>query len=554
MSLNPARAAKVLADAGVIRPYRPSRLLRLGGTLLSWGTGPAAGSISLAARFPDAVGLIDDLGQLTFDEIHRRSNAVARGLTELGVGEGDVVAVMCRNHRYFVEASFAAARLGADVLYLNTSFAGPQLVDVLERERPRLVLYDEEFADLVESFDPTGTGVARALAWTEDGTIRTRDGRQIDTCESFVAGQDDSDLRSPERESRSTILTSGTTGAPRGASRAAGGLDAAVSLLSRLPLKTRWSTHIAAPMFHTWGWAHFQLGLLLGSTMVLTRRFEPERCMQLVEGHHCESLVVIPVMLQRILDAVGPDGEAPASYDVSSLHAVAASGSALPGDLSDRWMDAYGDTLYNIYGSTECAWATIATPEDLRAAPGTAGMPPLGTEVALFDDADEPVPVGAAGRIFVRNSMLFEGYSGGGSKDRIGELMATGDVGHYDEAGRLFIEGRDDDMIVSGGENVFPQEVEDLLSRHEAVADVAAIGVEDDEFGQRLRAFVVRKAPTSQTDDAMAEDELTDVLKEHVGANLAGYKVPRDFVYVPELPRNATGKILKSELATYDEK
>ena len=191
---------------------------------------------------------------------------------------------------------------------------------------------------------------------------------------------------------------------------------------------------------------------------------------------------------------------------MSSLRAVAASGSALPGDLSDRWMDAYGDTLYNIYGSTECAWATIATPEDLRAAPGTAGMPPLGTEVALFDDADEPVAVarGRRGRIFVRNSMLFEGYTGGGSKDRIGELMATGDVGRFDEAGRLFIEGRDDDMIVSGGENVFPQEVEDLLSRHEAVADVAAIGVEDEEFGQRLRAFVVRKAPTSKTDDAMA--------------------------------------------------
>ncbi len=455
MSLNPVRAAKVLADAGVIRPYRPSRLLRLGGTLLSWGTGPAAGSISLAARFPDAVGLIDDLGELTFDEIHRRSNAVARGLSELGVGEGDSVAVMCRNHRYFVEASFAAARLGADLLYLNTSFAGPQLVDVLEREKPRLVVYDEEFADLVDAFDPTGTGVARVLAWTEDDTTRSRHGRPIDTCESFVAGQDDSDLRSPERESRSTILTSGTTGTPRGA-------------------------------------------------------------------------------------AVLPE--------------VAASGSALPGDLSDRWMDAYGDTLYNIYGSTECAWATIATPEDLRAAPGTAGMPPLGTEVALFDDADEPVAAGAVGRVFVRNSMLFEGYSGGGSKDRIGELMATGDVGRFDEAGRLFIEGRDDDMIVSGGENVFPQEVEDLLSRHDAVADVAAIGVEDEEFGQRLRAFVVRKAPTSKTDDAMAEDELTDVLKEHVRANLARYKVPRDFVYVAELPRNATGKILKRDLATYDEK
>jgi fatty-acyl-CoA synthase len=272
--LNPVRAVKVLADAGVIRPYRPSRLLRLGGTLLSWGMDTAGGSISLAARVPDELGLIDDLGELTFDQIHRRSNALARGLGELGVGEGDTVAVLCRNHRYFVEVSFAVARLGADLLYLNTSFAGPQLVDVLEREMPRLVVYDEEFAGLLDGIDAPDADVAQLVAWTDGDGLVDRHGHPIDTCESFVAGQDDSDLHSPDRESRTTILTSGTSGTPKGASRAAGGVDAAVSLLSRLPLRTRWTTHIAAPMFHTWGWAHFQLGMLLGSTMVLTRRFD----------------------------------------------------------------------------------------------------------------------------------------------------------------------------------------------------------------------------------------------------------------------------------------
>ena len=203
-------------------------------------------------------------------------------------------------------------------------------------------------------------------------------------------------------------------------------------------------------------------------------------------------------------------------------------------------MDEFGDTLYNLYGSTEVAWASIATPADMRAAPGTAGKPPRGTVVKLFDEEGREVPTGETGRIFVGNEMLFEGYTGGGSKDEIDGLMATGDVGRFDESGRLFVEGRDDEMIVSGGENVFPKEVEDLLSRHAGVADVAAIGVEDDEFGQRLRAFVVAEGSKKRSEKD---------LKAHVKKNLAGYKVPREIVFLDELPRNATGKVLKRELA-----
>ena len=156
-------------------------------------------------------------------------------------------------------------------------------------------------------------------------------------------------------------------------------------------------------------------------------------------------------------------------------------------------MDLFGENLYNLYGSTEVAWATIATPQDLREAPGTAGKPPRGTVVKLFDDDGKPVAQGDTGRIFVGNEMQFEGYTGGGDKDVIEGLMSSGDVGHFDEKGRLFVDGRDDDMIVSGGENVFPQEVEDLLSGHEKIAEAAVFGVDDEEFGQRLKAVVVTK-------------------------------------------------------------
>jgi fatty-acyl-CoA synthase len=252
--------------------------------------------------------------------------------------------------------------------------------------------------------------------------------------------------------------------------------------------------------------------------------------------HDCDSLVVIPVMLQRIMKL---DKETLDSYDLSNVKVVAASGSALPGDLGEDWMDQFGDNLYNIYGSTEVAYATVATPKDIRDAPGTAGKPPHGAIVKIYDENDKPVEQGETGRIFVGNGLLFEGYTGGGNKDMVDGLMSSGDVGHFDENGHLFVEGRDDEMIVSGGENVFPKEVEDCLTRHEAVNEAAAIGVDDDDYGKRLRAFVV-------LEDGKKVDE--DDLKAFVKSNLARYKVPREIVFLDELPRNATGKLLKREL------
>jgi fatty-acyl-CoA synthase len=515
----------VLGRAGVIRPHSPVALARVGRTLLDWGTGPAGGFAAQALLVPDRPAVIDERGEVTFGELDRRSNALADSLRRRGIGAGDGVAVMCRNHRGFVEISIAAAKLGADVLYLNTAFSGPQLLDVLDREQPAVVVHDEEFTGLLAD-----TSVERLLGWhdTEQPTEPT--------LEQLIGAGSTGPLSAPGRRSRLIILTSGTTGTPKGAPRSEAGIDAAVALLSRLPLRAGWRTHIAAPLFHTWGWGHLALSMLLGSTVVLRRRFDPEDCLRTVDEERCDSLVVIPVMLQRILQLPAATLD---RHDLRSVQVVAASGSALPGDLALEWMDRFGDTLYNTYGSTEVAYATIADPGDLRAAPGTAGKVPHATIVKVYDEQGTEVPPGQSGRIFVGNGMLFEGYTGGGHKDRIDGLMATGDVGRFDAEGRLFIEGRDDEMIVSGGENVFPAEVEDCLARHDGVVEAAAVGVDDPDFGKRLRAFVVRIAP-----DAVTEDEL----KEHVKANLARFKVPREIVFLDALPRNATGKVLKREL------
>ncbi|MET3963401.1 acyl-CoA synthetase (AMP-forming)/AMP-acid ligase II [Marmoricola sp. OAE513] len=528
---NKAIAARVLTQAGVIRPFGPVTLANLGLTLHHWGMGLAGGFQAVAIRFPDREGLVDELGSLTFREIDERSNAFADALAKRGIGPGDGVALLVRNHRGFLDSALGISKLGAHVLLLNTAFAAPQLGEVCGRENATLLIHDQEFDALV---DEAGVDVPRVLAWTDE------DDRGRDTVEALVAEGSPRSRKAPPTEGKMVILTSGTTGTPKGAPRGGGNFDAAVALLERIPLRSGWRTHVAAPLFHTWGFAHLSLSMLLGGTVVLTRKFEPESALQVLTKHRCDSFVVIPVMLQRILRL---PQETLDSYDLSRVKVVAASGSAMPGNLAIEWMDQFGDTLYNTYGSTEVAWASVAQPRDMRAAPGTAGKPPVNTVVRLYDEHGAEVPTGSTGRIFVGNSMLFEGYTGGGHKESIDGLMSSGDVGRFDEEGRLFVEGRDDEMIVSGGENVFPQEVEDCIARHESVAEVAAIGVEDDEFGKRLRAFVV-VVPGGD----VAEDEL----REHVKANLARYKVPRDFVFLDELPRNATGKILKRGLTDYD--
>ena len=526
-------SVRVLADAGVIRPIRPDRLWHVLRTLQKWGRSPAAGAISLAARFPEDTMILDELGTVSFSEVDTRTNALAHALSDAGLTEGDSVAIMARNHRGFIEATIALSKLGADALYLNTAFAAPQLTEVVQREKPKAVIYDEEFAELLED---AGRRRKRFVAWHDSPTC------DDPTLDELIESGDPSPVVPPEREGRAVILTSGTTGTPKGASRGnPQSLDPVVSYLSKIPLKSKQVVHVAAPLFHSWGFAHFSLGLFLGTTYVLRRKFDPEGALAEVARSRADALAVVPVMMQRILDL--PE-ETLAKYDTSSLKVVAASGSALTGDLATRWMDQFGDTLYNLYGSTEVAFASIATPADMRAAPGTAGRAPRGTVLRLYDENGVEVPPGETGRIFVGNEMLFEGYTGGGSKDVIGNLMATGDVGRFDDAGRLFVEGRDDEMIVSGGENVFPKEVEDLLSRHDAVNDVAAIGVEDEDFGQRLRAFVVLESGKKASEDE---------LKGYVKKNLARFKVPREIVFIDELPRNATGKVLKRELAEDEE-
>ncbi|MEA2158449.1 MAG: fatty-acyl-CoA synthase [Solirubrobacteraceae bacterium] len=490
--------------------------------------GQLGGAVAIAAiRHGDQVGLIDEIGSLTFSELDARSDALACGLRARGLVEGDGIGILCRNHRGFLDITFAGSKLGARILYLNTDFAGPQLRDVCARENISLLVHDEEYDELVA---PIQTRHGRLLGWT-DGDPRE------DSLDALIAAHAGMTPPPPAQPAAVVLLTSGTTGTPKGAPRHQGRSLAPIgALLSKVPYRSRESTYVAAPMFHGLGFTQMVLSVILGCTTIVQRRFHPTAVLDAIERERPTALVVVPVMLQRIVSVL----EQEPGHDTSSLRIVFCSGAQLEAELVRRAQRTIGDKLYNFYGSTEVAYATFATPEDLRAAPGTAGRVPFGAIVRLFDADGRPVSgVGQVGRIFVGNSFQFDGYTGGGNKEVIDGLMSTGDVGHFDAGDRLFIDGRDDDMIVSGGENLFPGEVEELLITHEGVEEASVIGVEDPDFGKRLAAFVVIRPGASLT---------ADEVREFVKGNLARYKVPRDVHFIDELPRNPTGKVLKREL------
>jgi fatty-acyl-CoA synthase len=518
--------AAISVRSGLLGPEPPQRLAQLVRGFQRYGL--IGGAVSAGAlRHGDRAVMIDERGELTYKQLDERSNALANAWRKEGLEAGEGVAILARNHRGFLEAVFAAAKCGARIVLLNTSFAGPQIREVATREGTDLLVYDEEYGEILKGIDDPPRG--RYRAWAEEAGD--------DTLDALIDAGDPAAPPKPDVWPRITILTSGTTGTPKGAPRAEPrSLSLIGGLLSKVPFRSREVTELCVPMYHALGFMQSIVGVGLGSTLVVRRRFDPEVTLDSLERNRATAMVVVPVMLSRIVD-LGEDQVK--QRDTSALRIIFVSGSALGADLAQRATDMFGPVIYNLYGSTEIAYATIATPEDLRAEPSTVGKVVRGSIIKLIDENGKEVKPGETGRIFVGNISQFEGYTGGGNKDMVEGLMSSGDVGHFDAEGRLYIDGRDDEMIVSGGENVFPAEVEELLSSHESIQEAAAIGVEDDKFGQRLKAFVVLRGGAN-----LSEDDV----KSYVKDNLANYKVPREVTFLDELPRNHTGKVLKREL------
>ncbi|AYF77928.1 SDR family NAD(P)-dependent oxidoreductase [Nocardia yunnanensis] len=529
-----------LPASGVLGLLPPSRIPQLAFALRD-GAGLATTLSAFAARFPDRPAMIDDDGPVTAAELDRQVRRLAAALrARWDIRRGQRVGVLCRNHRGFVVAAYAAARLSADLVPLNYGFAGPQIGEVLARERVELLLYDGEFHTEIAKSGYRGRRVV----------VRGAAGG-LPTMAELVAASGPP-VREPAAGGSIILLTGGTTGVPKGAPRQLGwgaartgmpGLRPrmvlAIADLARVQPIPRLGEPmvIAPPLHHTYGFLALVAAFLMGSTVLVHERFDAATVLADIERHRVRIACLVPTMLQRIM-ALPP--AARRGYRVDSLQMVVCGAAPLPPWLATAFLDEFGDVLFNGYASTETGAGTIATPADLRAAPGTVGRPPTGiVDIRIVDREGREVPVGVIGRVVNKNPSMFHGYSDGRTKEMVDGYMDSGDLGHFDAEGRLYIDGRSDDMIVSGGENVFPQEVEEALLAHPAVADAGAVGVADDDFGQRLAAAVVLEDGRGTSVAA---------LQRHIKATLANYKVPRDIVFVPELPRTTAGKLRRQQL------
>jgi fatty-acyl-CoA synthase len=520
-------------EAGALKIEPPQHIAAFAADIRRWGEFGMIPALN-ARRTPNRAAVVDDDGEFTFKELDDAAHAVANGLLAMGVKGGDGVAILARNHRWFLIAVYAAARTGARIILLNSEFSGPQIKEVSEREGARVIIYDDEYTAAVAQAEPD-LGKLRALATNPDKDEPS--GSTDETLADLIARSSSDPAPKVTKHSSIIILTSGTTGTPKGANRSSPPSLAPIGgILSHVPFRANEVTSLPAPMFHALGFLHATIAMMLGTTLVLRRRFKPATVLADIEKNKVTAMVVVPVMLSRILDELEKTQPKP---NLSSLKIVFVSGSQLGAELATRALKDLGPVIYNLYGSTEIAFATIARPKDLSINPATVGPVVKGVKVKILDDNGNELPKGEVGRIFVGTTFPFEGYTGGGHKQIIDGLMSSGDVGYFDEHGLLYVSGRDDEMIVSGGENVFPAEIEDLVSGHPEVIEATALGVDDKEWGARLRCFVV-KAEGATIDE--------DAIKSYVRENLARYKVPREVIFLDELPRNPTGKILKREL------
>lgn len=520
MSISLLTVGAVMAKRGMLAPGPPHRQISQLRSLHKWGFGLAGELRQAAHRSPKQVAVIDErFGSITYGELLARSEKASELLRAKGFRPGQRLGLLARNHVGAIEIMTGASAIGVDLVLMNTGLSSGQLALVADQQELTALIHDDEFDGVIGDL-PDSLTIIRESDWVAE-------------LESSASA---TPLAPPAKGGRTIILTSGTTGTPKGAARKTpGGFGPLISIIERIPLRAEDRILISAPIFHTWGYAAMQLSFALRATIVLQRRFDPQSAKDLLETKECHAMFAIPVMLQRMMELPADPG---GIQRRKNLRVIATSGSAYPHGFTGTFMDEYGDVLYNLYGSTEASWICIATPENMRRDPDTAGTPPVGTVVKILDADNREVAPGETGRIFCGNELVFDGYTSGSTKDFVDGLVSTGDMGH-EKDGLFYVDGRDDDMIVSGGENVYPIEVESLLIEHPAVREVSVVGVPDPEFGQRLAAFIAL-----QDDSELTVDEV----KAHVKAHRARHCVPREVIFLDELPRNATGKVPAREL------
>ena len=521
---------RALRGAGTFSPMSPVAIT----SALPWllGRGPSLGILAQmnAVALGRKTAIHDRSGSITFGELDRMANRVAGALAGAGVAPGEPVAMLLRNGREMAAVILGCQKAGFVASPMNTWARTTELKATLANASAKVIFYDTKHSEQLESAltDDVGLIAVGDPLDALDGSI------PFDEFLETGTARPPSPLTLHRGSARIVIHTSGTTGTPKGAQRdaASSGLGRMAEVLTVVPFRRDDIVFCASPLFHSFGLLTFTLATALGATLVLPERFDAEASLEQIEEHSATAASFVPVMIRRIVDL---DSEARSRHDLGALRIVLASGSALSPDLRAAAAEVFGPVLYDLYGSTEAGWVAIATPDDMAEEPKTVGKLVPGTEVILLSKDGERLPAGEIGEIHVKSEMVFEGYTSGDSRPVVDGYISIGDLGRIDERGYVFVEGRSDDMVVVGGENVYPIEIEEVIESHPAVREAAVMGADDSELGQVMIAFV-------------AGDVTEDEIRAHCSSELASYKVPRKIKVMDELPRTATGKILKREL------
>jgi len=517
------RGAMALVDTLTFAPKNPSQIYRLH-----------------AANTPDKIAIRFRDRTTTFAELDARMDKIASGLMTRGIGKRSSLVLMMKNRPEFIEVQCAASRIGAAAVSVSWRSTADELAYLVTHSGSKMICFEDELWPVVrEAAKKVGLPLTMLIAVS--GTV-AETASYTDLLEAEKTKLPEID---PEVDGSVVIYTSGTTGKPKGAVRKfpKDALLQALRFINETPMRVDDVHLVTCPLYHSTAFGFVTLHHMLGAAIVIMDEFKPENFLRDIETYKVTSTATVPTMLHRVL-ALGP--EILGKYDTSTLRAIYAGGAPLPGPLATETMDQFGDILFNFYGATETGLVTLGKPDDLRASPATIGRPVPGNDIRLLDEAGREVARGEVGELYVKSTLLVSGYH----KDDVATndsmkqgYFSVGDLARIDRDGRYFIEGRKRDMIISGGVNVYPAEVEGVLEEHPAVGEVAVIGVEDSEWGERVEAWVVLRE-TSKLTSEEAEAEL----KLWTRARLSGPKVPRTYVFTGALPRNPTGKVLKREL------
>lgn len=503
--VNAVRIAKLFYILHRIKLLSPAALFRLSSSLFTYGINLMALLHFSARTYGSKVALTDEQASYTYGELFNEADALShelRGRWQLAPGK--TAGLLCRNHADCVRALFAVSATGADLVLLNPDMRADQLDGMLKQHDVDLLIADPSFSPLLEQLSH-----AKARLWSD-----------------HPADPPPRRTRRPASTGKLVLLTGGTTGTAKRAVHKPSlfhYLDAFADFLSRLNILDHNRAYIATPLYHGYGLAVLLLFLAVGKQVVLQRGFDAEKACRLVREHRVEVMTVVPLMLQRMLDT---DADA-----LSSLRCIASGGAELSPGLAQQTENRLGGVLYNLYGTSETGLNLIATPRDLSRSPDTIGKPVRGVKVKITDEHGEAAGIGQVGHLVVK--------SRGSSLNRGNPWVRTGDLGYRDEAGFCFLSGRADSMIVSGGENVYPRDVERVLLMHPNVADAAVIGIKDEPYGQRLKAYVCMEAGAEMTADA---------LMDWLRPRLARFQMPKEIVLVDHLPHTPLGKLDRKAL------